>query len=613
MKTKYLSPVALAIVLTPLTYAEQQVATSFNTRSISRNAARDLAGWTNYINKDVSRDTVYGALSVTPEYSQTFNGSSITRTLFGDNLIGTNKKEYLKISGSQVNNRGAQDLLADYFYLPSDFESTVCFKPTIDNVIIDFGFYLGLDAWSKGLYFWVHAPFAHTRWDININECISNPGINNAEQGYYTPNVLTRNQLLDSFTAFANGVTVQNTENIAFEELKFGKMSNERLIKSRMAEIRTGIGWNFFAEHNYHCGFNGQLAAPTGLRPDAEYLFEPLVGNGHFWELGVGASGHYTFWRNNNETSHCSFWGDMNITHLFRTRQARSLDVTRGGTLSRYMLAMEMTSPAVNLQGPASTTPLIPSAQFDNVFLPLANITTLDVEVSIAVQADIVLMFNATKNNFSFDFGYNYWGRSADNITLRQNESFDEKTFAIKGDAHIFGFLPAATTSVALSVTQDKATIYTGRNLPATGTTDPAVITTAAKNSNIDFPQPARTNPTAPTLPQNLLYAQNLPDTPGNVINTSIPPVFITRNDLNFEGAQTSGSSNKLFTHISYTWNDKTEWQPYLGMGCEAEWAHSTKHDCKPSLRQAQGCRDHVPQSCASQWGVWVKTGATFN
>jgi hypothetical protein len=598
VKTKYFSALALTVTVTTFTHTEQHIATSFNTRSVSRNAARDLAGWTNYINKDSSPDIVYGALSVTPEYSQTFQTNTITRTLFGDNLIGKNCAQHLKISGSEVDDRGPQDLLADYFYLPSDFESNVYFKPIIDNVILDFGFYLGLDAWSKGLYFWLHAPFAHTRWDININENIIEPGINDALEGYYTPDVLNRNQLLDSFTNFVNGITVPNTENIAFENLQFAKMSNQRLIKSRMAEIRTGIGWNFFTEKNYHAGFNGQLAAPTGLRPDAEFLFEPLVGNGHFWELGIGLNAHYTFWRNEDETAHCSFYTDINITHLFRTRQARSFDLTRAGTLSRYMLAMEMTSPATNLQGANGD---IPSAQFNNTFIPLANITTLDVEVSITVQADIVLMFNATKNNWSFDFGYNYWGRSADNITLRQNESFDEKRFALKGDAHVFGFLPLSTTSVALSATQDKATIHSGKNFPATGSTDPIIINNASKNPEIDFAQSAKTNPVV----QNLLYAQNAIDISTNFINTSVPPIFITRNDLNFVGAETGGSSSKLFTHIAHTWNDKIEWQPYLGIGGEVEWGHHTKHNCKP-------CDDHAPQCSASQWGIWIKTGVTF-
>jgi hypothetical protein len=609
MKPKYISHLML-IAFTSFAYAlEQQVATFFNGRSISRNAARDLAGWTNYINKDSSPDIVYGAISITPEYSKTFHSHPITKTLFGSNLIGNGCAQHLKISGSQTINRGPQDLLADYFYLPSDFESTVHFKPVIDNVILDFGFYLGLDAWAKGVYFWLHAPFSHSRWDINIRENIINPGINNAAQGYYTPDTLPRNLLLDSFTAFVNGLTVPNTDNTAFEELRYAKMSTDRLIKSRLAEIRTGFGWNFFAEPRWHVGFNGQIAAPTGLRPHAEFLFEPMVGNGHFWELGVGLNGHYDFWYNEEETAHCTFYVDINLTHLFKTRQARSFDLTRAGTLSRYMLAMEMVSPAVNLSSSAKASAdmpfLIPSAQFDSDFLPVANFTTLDVDVSAAIQSDIVLLFNATRNNWSFDLGYNYWSKSKDNISLRHNESFDENRFALKGDAHIFGFLPNATTSVALSATEDRATIHAGTNLPVTGTTDSAVIIAASKNPNIDFPQPAQTNPPAPATPQNLLYAQNLPDVTTNIINTSIPPVFVTRNDLNLEGAETGGSSNKIFTHLSYTWNDKTEWQPYLGIGGEAEWARTTKRNCKP-------CNHHAPQACASQWGIWIKTGATF-
>lgn len=602
MKKEFLAAfLTFSSIFISTAHAEQPVATSFNTRSISRNAARDLAGWTNYINKDSSEKVVYGALSLTPEYNHTFHGHTITRTLFGDNLIGKDCAQHLKISGSQVVDRQPEDLLADYFYLPTDFESTVYFKPVIDNVILDFGFYMGLDAWAKGVYFVLHAPFAHTRWDLNINENIINPGINDSTPGYLAPNGLPRNELLDSFTGFANGLAIENTQDVTFQELNFAQMSTERLVRSRMAEIRTAVGWNFFAKPHYHVGVNGQIAWPTGLRPDAIYLFEPLVGNGHFWELGFGLNGHYDFWRSEDELSHCSFYIDCNVTHLFRTRQARTFDLTRAGTLSRYMLAMEMISPAMNLQGDIGN---IPSAQFNNDLLPVANITTLDVEVSIAIQADIVLLFNATHRNWSFDFGYNYWGRSPDNITLRQNESFTEKTFAIKGDAHIFGYLPNSTTSIALSSTQDNATIHSGKNLPATGTTDQIIIDNAAKNPNIDFPQPAHTNPATPPA-QNLVYAPGTADNPINFINTSVPPIFITRNDLDFNGAETSGSSNKLFYHLSYTWNDKTQWQPYLGFGGEVEWAHKTKRNCKP-------CDEHHPQSCASQWGLWIKTGATY-
>ena len=581
------------------TQTNSPIVTFFNNRSVSRNAARDLAGWTNYIHQDSSRDVVYGAFSITPEYSQSFNSHTIASALFGNNLIKNNCSSHLKISGSQVNNRSPHDLLADYFYLPSDFESTVHFKPTIDNFIIDLGFYLGLDAWAKGLYFWVHVPFDHTRWDLNITENVINPGVNNYVPGTFTPTTLNRGKLLNNFTEFVNGKQILETDAIIFEQLKFAYMSQDRLIKSRVAEIRTAIGWDFFTEYNYHAGFNGQVVFPTGLRPKGEFLFEPIVGNAHFWELGVGLNAHYTFWRNHDETRQLTAYTDINITHLFKTRQARTFDLISAGQLSRYMLAMELISPSTNLL--AEGTPAI--AQFNNTFLPVANITALNVNVDIAVQADIVFMLNFTSNNWSYDIGYNYWGRSCENITLQPIDSFTEHLYALKGDAQIFGFESGTTNAVALSATESRATIHSGTNFPATGTTNPIEIHNALLNPHIDFPKKATTS-TTPPVP--LQYAPNN-TVPADQINTSNPPVFITMNDVNTTCSGSRGSSSKLFTHFSYTWSDKKELEPYIGFGGEVEFAHTSNH--KKNTCNNGTC----PSASASQWGLWLKTGATFN
>jgi hypothetical protein len=610
MKLRHLSLLVLTTITTSI-HTKQHLATFFNPRSISRDAARDLVGWENYINKNITDKSVYGTLSITPEWTQTFRSNRMTSCLFGDSLIENSfvssneivfnrkKSPVLKISGSQVNNRGPKDLLADYFYLPSDFESIIHFRPVIDNFIIDFGFYLGLDAWAKGLYFWLHAPFAHTRWDLNIDETIINVGVNNYASGYFAPSTIERGILLENFTDFINGKTLPNVDDIAFQELKFAQMSQKRLIKSRVAEIRTAVGWNFFAEDHYHVGFNGQLAFPTGLRPKSKFLFEPIVGNGHFWELGVGLSSHYTFWRNEDYTRHCMLYTDINITHLFTTRQARTFDLISAGPLSRYMLATEMTSPAINLRG---NTGAIPSAQFNNEYLPVANITTLNVDVDITLQADIVLMFNYTSGNVSYDFGYNYWARSKENITLPQIESFTEGMFALKGDAQIFGFQFNTTNPIALSATESQATIHTGKNLPSTGTSDPILIQAAQHNPDIDFPQLATTNP-ASTPTVNIQIAPNN-TTVSDQINTSIPPVFLTFNDIDVTDSGSHDSSSKLFAHIAYTSPTHKQWQPYIGVGGFVEFDHSPKHNNKNN--------NHFSTCGTSQWGLWLKTGATF-
>lgn len=584
----------ILLILSAYTHAQQHLPTFFYQRSIACDAVRNLVGWTNYINKNIQDKSVYGALSITPEWNQTFSSNRITSTLFGNALTESSS---LKISGSQVNDRMPQDLLADYFYLPTDFESFVNFQPHINNFIIDLGFYLGLDAWAKGLYFVLHAPFCHTRWNLDISENIINPGANDYAPGYFTPSAISRTNLLKDFTSFANGSAIKNIDTIAFQELKYAQMSSQRLIKSRVAEIRTTVGWNFFAEDDFHVGFNGQVAFPTGLRPKGDFLFEPIVGNSHFWELGLGMSGHYTFWRNIELSKQWQFYVDINLNHLFTTRQARTFDLISAGPLSRYMLAMEMTSPAVGLAGEGNQTI---SAQFNNEYLPVSNITTLNVNVDVTLQSDIVFMFNYTNNNISIDFGYNYWSRSKENITLPAIESFTENTFSLKGDSQIFGFKVNTPDAVALSATQSRATIHAGKNMPPEGSSQESVILAAQHNPGIDFPVKAITSP-APGRPVQI-SANN--SKPTDQINTSKPPVFLTYNDIDVANAGSYGLSSKLFAHISYTAQSHNKWQPYIGTGGSVEWSHLPKHNTKNN--------NHSSASSASQWALWIKTGATF-
>ncbi len=596
MNTQQISLIAaLSLVITCI-HAQREVTPYYSIRSQGRNAARNAVGWTNHIHQ-YNADTTYACIAVTPEYTRSFRHKEINRCLFGDNLI--DNESTLQISGTRTANRGTKDLLADYFFLPTDFESTVQFKPLIDNFLVDFSLYLGLDEWHKGLYFWLHTPFTHTRWNTNISEKVTKPGVNRHDAGYFsTDNNLLRNLLLKNFTEFVNGKSVTNVASITFQGLRFAKISSKRLNRTRLAEIRAATGCNFLLEKDYHVGANVQIAAPTGLRPKGQFLFEPMVGNGHHWEIGFGADGHYTFWRGCNEARHASFHIDAHITHLIKTRQKRTFDLKKNGTLSRYMTAIKMGTPANDLLANGNPES-IPSAQFRNEFLPVANISTLNVDVSVGIQADITALFNIAcdESGFSLDIGYNYWGRSLERITLRKKDVFQEKTFALKGDAHVFGFKQNTANAVALSATQSRATTHAGRNFPANGTIDDATIKAAKLNRNIDNAQLA----TDATAPIDLQFEPNTNDN-NDQTKTSFNPIFITEDDLDIDGARTKGSSCKVFTHLSHTWQNRDEYKPYLGIGGEVEFGHRNSNN-----------NDNCAKCAVSQWGMWFKAGATFD
>ena len=98
-------------------------------RSQTVNAAREIAGWQEHINDyDVGR--TYWSFYMAPEYQRSWNNGQISRFLFGCT-------DCFAVQGSRVADRKSDALLADYFGLPSDFESTVSVSPQITQFIWD--------------------------------------------------------------------------------------------------------------------------------------------------------------------------------------------------------------------------------------------------------------------------------------------------------------------------------------------------------------------------------------------------------------------------------------------------------------------------------------------
>src|ERR1700722_19650342 len=124
------------------------VVTKFTIRSQGANALRRVI-------QAVGKQDIYdaqdlnGNYSLTTEYTRSSRASQIAYSLFGDSLCGG---RYLKIQGSRVINRDTNALLADYFYLPTDFNSVVTVRPEIQSFVADINLRWGLDNWATGLY-----------------------------------------------------------------------------------------------------------------------------------------------------------------------------------------------------------------------------------------------------------------------------------------------------------------------------------------------------------------------------------------------------------------------------------------------------------------------------
>ncbi|HLW73066.1 MAG TPA: hypothetical protein VKR54_03380 [Candidatus Babeliales bacterium] len=579
-----------------------QVAPFVQWRSEGRDTARKLVGTTSHHVYLHDMESFYGTFNVTPQYDQTFRADKLNECYFGSSLTSCNT---ITIAGTQAPDINVtKDWMAENFYLPRDFKSTIQFTPKVQNFLVDFNLYVGLDEWVKGLYFRLYGPVVNNRVTLQPCESVQQAGTIGYDPGFFSQNEVPADTLLQTALSFFNGCTTITVPGIVAAPLLKAKIADDKKSTTGFAELRGELGWNYLHE-DYHIGFNIQAAAPTGKRPHGDYLFETQVGNGKHWELGIGLSGHWTMWRSEDDEKHLDLVLEGDVTHLFNATQCRTFDLI-GKPNSRYMLAEQMNlKPTTNLFG--NTEPNLEmgtitqaSSQFNAAYSPVANFSTRNVNVSIGVQADLVAMINYTRHGFSWDLGYNFWGMSHEDIDLRDSDDapvFPANTWALKSDAQVYGFV-AGNPAVPLSGTESLATINQGTNIPNAGTGPDMGPTT---NIGVDNAQYAQTS--------NMLPMAIITDNDGNQIRTSIQPVFITEDNLDLEGAETRGSSNKIFTHFSYTWIDREDWIPYLGIGFNAEFGNTSHGDTFDSST----CNNDGINCALSKWAVLVKGGVSFD
>lgn len=656
-------------------------------RSQGFNAARELVGWQTLINKS-GMCTFYTSFNVTPEYTRSYWSNRITESLFSDALVNSvcngcqvtcippckdspgsvsstapvNAQKVIKVQGTKLSNRDPQAFMAENFYLPTDFSSEISFKPIIDNTLLDLNLYVGLDNLYQGLYFRIHAPICHSRWNLNFKEKIIDQGKNNYDPGYFNDSVtssgnpildpfaygIKRSSLLNNFAEYVCGCkAITDVPNITFNTLNYARMSSHWLSKTAVAELTAAFGWNFLLCDTCHLGLNARAAAPTGTSPLGQYVFEPIVGNGHHWEVGLGLTSHWRAWSHETEFRDFSIYIDANMTHLCKTRQRRTFDLC-GKPLSRYMLAMRFIPQTNNLLATDDSGAYkTPPSQFAKEFTPVANLTTIPVDVSAAVQGDLVIKCSYTYCNFQWDIGYNLWGRSCLKIcpACKPGTIFCDNSWGLKGNAFIFGFPFDANQiqqpAVPLSATQNSATIFSGTdNYPVMSSNNQ--IFRWNQNINIDNPQAAFNGAQIP------LFTHTIDTTSSsNVFDqtaTSLNPILLTSKDLDLAGARNSGLSHKLFTHFEWLAKEYCPWTPYIGAGIEVEFGQQSPHCFKPqnlcnscpatgcfqtdsAADFSECCTKHCSSGCCksncctnsctncslSQWGIWIKCGFSYN
>jgi hypothetical protein len=615
-----------------------RVHTKINYRSQGANTARELVGWQHAINlPDMCQS--YGAMYLAFEYQRTFRPCRLAESIFGT--------QTLKFQGSGVENRDEDALVADYFGLPSTYNQNLSLCPRIENFIVDLGLYFGLDQWVQGGFFRLQTPLVHSRWDLFNSENKKN----SCFRGSCPPQGSTVNpedQLPACFIG-QEGITANNLQtalssgNNTDGQPCGANISFCRQDETKLADVDLILGMNFFNDQCYHLGLFLQYVAPTGNRLNGFDVFEPQIGNGRHHELGGGITAHATLW-DDQQYQNLEVWLEGNATHMFRDCQCRAFDLCDNGAYSRYMLLRQLDTDG----NPVADAPLRQAR-----CTPLAY---RQLDIKIDAKVDATLKFAYQNCNWVWDLGYNVYyqseesiskGRnkesrncSADNCSLdncsdRNNCAVDCKTNCdTKCDTTCGGFnncpFPTERTDRRYAVaglTGQCCTNYTiegtpyGCEVTANGTTPVSQARPSASmfdaSSDVQIPVGEITAPTYGDTESVCLAYNSDQLTPGEDVGCYLDGTFrpvtssgalqpINANTaINLRsGLAPSILTHKIFTHVNYIWADDCGWNPYLGLGAEAEFS-SKNDDCRERCNETE-------RLDLNQWGVWVKGGLSF-
>jgi hypothetical protein len=296
-----------------------------------------------------------------------------------------------------------------------------------------------------------------------------------------------------------------------FIPMKYGLINGDQSTGAKFGDIEMTAGYRFISNEDNSFSVAVRAAAPTGGQATGQFMMEPLFGRGGNWGLGGYLDGHVRVWQGNNENSMVLKFM-ANAMHLFSTDTVRSYDLTLNGGGSKYLLVGSFASNAYN-------------SQVQN----LINVSTLASTSSFGVEGDAVVSFSYIARGWSWDLGYEFWGRSAE--TLEITGDLAANTYAVLGRQYV-----ADSGSILDGYCQPLATISASA-AAATTTTVPAGVQAVTASGS-----------------------------------------YITLADFNVIGAQQDTAlTSKVFTKVTYEWID-SNYRPHLGVMGEFEISTSNNN-----------------------------------
>lgn len=529
-------------------------------RSQGANIAKDLVGWQDLIY--ACRDCNYITTAHSLEYTQSFRDYRLAQYLFGNCS--------LNFAGSKIKDRTKCQLIADYFGLSDKFQGALKVSPLIENAILQNQVFFGLNNILKGLYIRANLPIVYTFWDLRGHlKNIKPYGCPAFPECYMGKKKVKAT--CNIFKALSGKFTFGEMK----EKWKYGRFAKNGLSKFGVTSLDTIIGYNYILDELSHFGFYLQCNIPLGNKPNARYIFEPIVGNSKHFELGVGLTGHITLWTSGPYQT-LSGYIQANVMHMFKNTQLRSFDFCKNGPLSRYMLLKEYKIVDNRLV-------------YANKLINAINYNTRPSDVEVSIKGDACALLSYRSLCINLDLGYDFYGQNKEKVRLTDCKlAIDKRLFGIKGTQDVCSLEYSITDNLPIKFDKKENKIKNN------STENRATICSSSKpnmaqnmlstKNHIILNSRSRKN--GPIEGSDIIIAQN-----------SSKPRLVSTKDLDIESG-TAGAcvTHKVFGYINYFVATGSWFGYYLGFGGEFEV-------------EALACNE---QTSLNQWGIYIKSGIDF-
>ncbi|MBY0109778.1 MAG: hypothetical protein K2X90_01570 [Candidatus Babeliaceae bacterium] len=564
-------------------------------------------------------DHAYGGTMFALEYQRSFNSSKLAQGMFG--------AETLFFAGSQVANPVANSLLADNFGLSQDFVGALAFSPVIQDVNLHFDWFVET---KRGFYLQFDMNFTHESRNLNAQYVCNSIQTTTAlfPAGYMSTSESA------PITDLKTALMLQKSFGDKNKGTIFGRFDFCNRTKNGLAGLSLNIGYDALRCNNYVIGGFFRFVAPTGTAVNPHYVFDPVIGNGKGWELGIGIDGRWHLW-DKDDNQQLTLMLDGYVTTVLPHHSLRTFDLRSSNSFLNFNCSQSCSSAAPcpinvdldylnscastsdsSLQEPyrssGSNCDTSAALNFFTRYLLLKEFTLLDgiysyahnliaasdfttrkVRVSVPAKGDATLRVVYTNKGFDAALGYSIFGMMRERISRVSGPSdclFTQPTsvYAVKGcqgvayNSYTYGTItpdtidPLSSTNPASVPLVNSANFSTAYTVGGCGPVDNAFI---IQNSSTVYNAAWNSNnnnntitggASVPALEPYQILAKSSGQNGDQLI--------ILQNNAGAldlcSGTAPEQIVQKGFFSLDYTWLEHA-WAPYIGFMVEVEGAQS--------------------------------------